>query len=437
MIASGNHPEKTLRVVWEIGERSVGHPISTCSSTVFDENMDETPNENMNEDNEPNEDDAPSEDVESTFFTIDDGDPQDTVVDDDAATPSSAMPPPSPPVGEDRLVRDPYATFGGVLSGIAHRYGWDVAIIRLAFIALVLLSGGCAIPMYFFAWLVIPRARMWPPYVRSTRLGGGSGFSMRDVGIGLVGLAALITIGAAAGDAAAVVVPLALVGAGVWLLTQNPRVVPEPVPTVAGATGSVASNPAQGSFVAETAVGSVPPVVQQPVGPQTKRRRARKLVVVPLVAVLILITAGIPLLILGVVFDGEIDIEVGDRTYVIEDVIPDSIDHDAGELVVDLRRFDFSELSGDPEELEVTLDAGKIEVILPEDARVQVDAVADFGEVIVFGDVAEFGSLRTVAVDDDPQLILDLDVDFGEIEVIRDDGRIISLDTIIEDTGLR
>lgn len=81
--------------------------------------------------------------------------------------PAATIPPPYVPDTEaDRLVRDPNATLGGVASGIAHRYGFEVALTRLAFILMILFSGGTAILGYLLAWIVIPRATYWPPIAR-------------------------------------------------------------------------------------------------------------------------------------------------------------------------------------------------------------------------------------------------------------------------------
>lgn len=61
------------------------------------------------------------------------------------------------------LVRDPRASFGGVASGVAHRYGWDVALTRLAFVVLALATSGLGLIVYLLAWMIIPRAAFWPP----------------------------------------------------------------------------------------------------------------------------------------------------------------------------------------------------------------------------------------------------------------------------------
>jgi phage shock protein C len=45
---------------------------------------------------------------------------------------------------------------GGVCGGIAARYGWDATIIRVLFVASVLLPGPQVL-LYLVLWLVIPR----------------------------------------------------------------------------------------------------------------------------------------------------------------------------------------------------------------------------------------------------------------------------------------
>lgn len=444
----------------------MGYPISTSRPAVFDENMDETPNNDMTENNNnddfeytENSDDtenladterldsqnadpafrAEADDTSTSSFTISDADTeQDKTLQDElndetepdvgAVPPTSPVPPafvPTAPNSEDRLVRDPNVTFGGVLSGIAHRYGWDVALTRLAFIVVLLISGGFAIPLYFIAWLVIPRATLWPPRLVRNRLSRGSGgLSARDLGIGLLGIAVIIALGVGSGEAAAIVVPLALIGAGVWLLTQNPRVAVDPVPAgaaVAGAEPTFA--PAFSGSGSGAPTPPQQPIAQQPVVPSSRGRRAVKFGIFGFLALLLLAVIAIPLGVIAIVFNGDFDVDFGERVIVLEDEIPALIEHDAGELIIDLRSFDFSEVS-EPEMLEVQLDAGSIEVILPDDVRVDVDAFADFGELNVFGETTEFGE-RIFIVEDDPRLILDVDVDFGEATIVRDDGRVL------------
>jgi phage shock protein C len=47
---------------------------------------------------------------------------------------------------------------GGVCGGLAESLDVDVTLLRLAFVALTLLSGGIGIPLYIAAWIVVPEA---------------------------------------------------------------------------------------------------------------------------------------------------------------------------------------------------------------------------------------------------------------------------------------
>jgi phage shock protein C len=50
--------------------------------------------------------------------------------------------------------------FGGVCSGLALHYGWDITMVRLLWV-LCVVFGGTGIFAYMIAWIVIPEA----PYV--------------------------------------------------------------------------------------------------------------------------------------------------------------------------------------------------------------------------------------------------------------------------------
>ena len=369
----------------------------------------------------------------AALYDIDgDGD----IDDEDARLASGSMPPPPPGAAttqtlaqEDRLTRDPFATFGGVLSGIAHRYGWDVAITRLAFVVLMFGSGGAAIPVYLLAWLIVPRAHYWPPVKRSiARLHG------RDLGIAMLFFAAFLFLVLDGGRAASILVPLGLVGGGIWLLSQNPR--DEQAPAFAGAaaaTPPLHAPPPQDAVAygqyqqqAPYAVPQAPSVAPQPV-PQ--RRRRRGLIVGGLVAVLL-----VPIIVVGGFFalfsSGSFDVDFAEGSAVVErqfssvSEIPDTIDLSSDgdlDLLVDLRSVDFSEATAaDPVELEVRVETGRITVLVPEDVRAEVVAGTDFiGDVDAFG-LDDRGLSPDVFVDaEDPQLILDLRVGLGAVEVIR------------------
>lgn len=59
-----------------------------------------------------------------------------------------------------RLYRDPdNKILGGVASGIAAYFDWDVTAVRLVFILLAFFGFGTSILIYIIAWLIIPEAR--------------------------------------------------------------------------------------------------------------------------------------------------------------------------------------------------------------------------------------------------------------------------------------
>ena len=419
------------------------NPIFTEHRVVFDETMDtnNTPddmNEPQDTSGEPGLSDEPThddfavegealleeaerlDDAPETDDAVEepadiDGQFQDEPIEAGISGGGSSPPPPfhQPPV-EDRLVRDPHATFGGVLSGIAHRYGWDVSLTRLGFIILVVTT---LLPfvIYFVAWLVIPRATMWPPVGPGGCPPRESRLSSRDLGIGLLGLAALVAIGLGAGDAAAIIVPIALIAAGVWLLTQSPREQLATVGTAGPSAEPVYGIPLGGPTVAPP-VTPVPPVAQSPVEPPKRGRRVLKFGLIGLFLVFLILLALIPLLILGGVLEGDINLDNTSRRVTIEDEVPSQITQDVGDLVVDFESFEFSE---DVEVLEVDLDVGGVDIVIPDDVRVQVDAIAGAGAMRILGQEADGFDATVVIEEDDPQLILEIRVDLGDIDVVR------------------
>lgn len=348
-----------------------------------------------------------------------------------AASAATAGPPPPQYTPPTRLTRDPFARFGGVLSGIAHRYGWDVSLARLAFVVLLIVSGGTAIVAYLLAWLIIPRATQWPP----PRVAGSrSRLSGRDLGIGLVALGALVVLGIGSGEAAAVLVPLALVGGGIWLLVQNPReeivagepFAPQPhlaytdaAPAVSVTPNSAA--PTQGAFTAP-AFTPQPAVAPQPVPKRSRLRRVGLFGFFGFLALLLLAIVAIPLIFIAVITDGDFDLD--DQEYVYRPAtiaeIPATITEDVGEIRLDLRNVDFENVDVDsPVQIDIDLDLGRIEVLLPEDVRVLVDAESDLGDVTVLGSKDDGINPSRTLSQENYKLDLDLDLNVGEIVVAR------------------
>ncbi len=416
----------------------MGHPMVSKRFADFDEIMDENTNNDMPESHNPSDDfevdDAAAadgvHDAEPVSASVADEPPMSDAPFADAdhtqefpSAQTATPPPPHNAVIEDRLVRDPNATFGGVLSGVANRYGWDVALTRLGFIIIGFMTGGTALAGYLFAWLIIPRAAAWPP-VRSTgRFARAGGLSNRDLGFGLLGLAALIAIGIGSGRAAAIIVPLALIAAGVWMLTQSPRPVEAVIPANSdGTAGPVYGAPLGGLGASEPAAPFVaPPVAQQVVEPRSRTRRVAKIGLFGALGLALLALIAVLLIAFAVIFDGEFDFDTTSRRVTPQDEIPAVISQDVGELIVDLREIDFPEDPVTAESLRVSLDAGEITVLLPEDIRVQIEASVDAGDIDVLGQSDDGINAEVLVDESDPHVILEVDLDVGEIEIIRDD----------------
>lgn len=141
--------------------------------------------------------------------------------DSSRAEPPEALPPPVPPRGTAapprRLYRDPGGPIGGVASGMAAYFEIDPVIVRLLWI--VALLTGVGFFAYLVSWLVIPKAKVWPPqgYAQSVTRDGRS--TAMVSGLVIVALAALIGNGVdGMGD---LLLPAALIGFGLYLLNER------------------------------------------------------------------------------------------------------------------------------------------------------------------------------------------------------------------------
>jgi phage shock protein PspC (stress-responsive transcriptional regulator) len=339
----------------------------------------------------------------------------------------ATMPPPYAPVGEaDRLVRDPNATLGGVASGIAHRYGFEVALTRLAFVLVLLFSGGTALLGYLLAWIVIPRATYWPPAPRQR----SGRFSTRELGIGLVGLGALVGLAIGGGAAGSVLVPLALVGGGVWLLMQEPRLVPAAVPMAAASVGGGVMTPPPPPAYTTAPGASVPPASGAPVPPPAPvppRSRGRRVVKIGLIGgflLALLAIIAIPIIIIVAIANSDFEVTT-DRQVVSTpftvDEIPSLINEEDAEIILDLRQLDIADFEGQdtPLDVRIDLDFGVVDVIVPDGIRVDVDAEALAGDVDVFDSSSDGLFNERIVRVDDPHLDLVIDVKAGEVDVRR------------------
>ena len=142
-----------------------------------------------------------------------------------AETGASPAPRSQPPELRERsLRRDPVAGIvGGVLAGAAARLGWDVRLVRVLFLAGVVVTGGLLLAAYAVGWLLIPAAqsggRAAPAPIPGRRRGWQLG-----LGVGLLttsGLLVFRELGLWWSDA--VVWPLVLAVAGATLLWAQSR----------------------------------------------------------------------------------------------------------------------------------------------------------------------------------------------------------------------
>jgi phage shock protein PspC (stress-responsive transcriptional regulator) len=308
-----------------------------------------------------------------------------------------------------RLVRDPYTRLGGVASGIAHHYGIDVSIVRILFV-LAVFASGTGLLAYLLAWLIIPRAEYWPPQGPARSIRSLSG---RDLGLVLAlgGVAFAIAIGGGAGG---ILIPLVLVGGGVWLLVQ-----PSPGPEAASAEGYRATGypPPPDAYAAAPAGAAVPP--------RSGRRRIVLMTVFGLaIGLLVLLPLGIAGTVAVLIATDTIDFDepptITFRPTSV-DALPAAIDEDSGRIVIDLTALDTAELADQSERpvIDADVDFGEITVIVPDDLDVTVDADVSLGDVHVFGEHEDGFRPNITRADPDADLDLVLDVGLGEIRVER------------------
>ena len=101
---------------------------------------------------------------------------------------------------------------GGVAAGIARTYGWDVTLVRLAFVVAALV--GVGVPAYVVAWVVIPPDPDDGAEVEPRERGALVGLVL--LGIGVLWLGGRIF--PSGGDVVRLAWPLALVAGGIAVL---------------------------------------------------------------------------------------------------------------------------------------------------------------------------------------------------------------------------
>ena len=139
--------------------------------------------------------------------------------------PRAPPPQPNPFMSAKRIYRDPSGPVAGVAGGFAAYFGVDPVLSRLMWIAAMF--SGVGFPAYIVCWLVIPKAKSWPPpgYDRPGVQGppgvwiGGPGQSPVISGLIIVALA--VFIGSGMNGIGRFLLPAMLIGFGVYLLNQR------------------------------------------------------------------------------------------------------------------------------------------------------------------------------------------------------------------------
>lgn len=386
---------------------------------------------------------------------------------------------------------------GGVCAGIAHYFGIDPGIVRIAAVVLALSGPGAV--AYVIAWIFVPAAR--PEEAAGVVVPERGRVGTQAVGIVLVALALSFLWGDWWSPARRWLFPFVLIAVGLWLVLHPTRSGSEASGAPAdgdtspgtgedrgghGTSGWTTPGAAQGLSHAPSAAaapaeagdgGAVPPVPPTtpvpptppvPSGPtpeeRAARRRGRLLASVTIGALLVwggiaalagvaietglavslaIVGVGVvvgavvggaklliaPAVLLGVALLGVslIDVPlrgaVGERTWV-----PSSVEDIDGPYRMAMGEgvLDLTELQAEPGEvihIEMSVALGALEVRIPAEAGLTIDADVQGGETIILGrkdNGYRVDVNRTIApaTEDAPIFDLDIEAGFGKVEVI-------------------
>lgn len=347
---------------------------------------------------------------------------------------------------------------------MAGYFGVDPVLVRLLW--LVALFSGIGFFAYLLFWLIVPKARAWPPpgYPSGDAAQGGLGLSNSMIsGLLIVALAAVL--GAQGEGLIDMLLPVTLIGFGVFLLNQRSLARGDASDAAhAGAAAGLEPSVESASTEAERASpaedGPVTRIVLSVLalgvgiawalsstGVLTLSvataaaigllivgaglvvslwlGRARGLVPLGIVLGSVMLIASAvegKQGVLDVIDDGGTGRGVGERIYTPSSraELAENYAVDVGELTLDLSKLD---LEGATERVHVGVGIGKALVIVPADVSVEVQAEVGVGSTQVF-DVASEGLVRAVSKSEPGSspgtLVLDLDVGVGEGTVRRD-----------------
>lgn len=288
--------------------------------------------------------------------------------------PSEAVPTPAPAVQRPALTRSRHdRVFTGLAGGLAIHFGIDPVLVRLALVLLTIFSSGVGLVLYVIGSVIVPLepATAGEPTVPGDRSDLGS--------------------------AAAMVFGILLVGAGVVALLST--------------VGDVDVDWVATACVGLIAVGAALVV--------TAGRFAKG----PLTALGILLAVALtPLTALHITTNGE---AFGDRTVrpASASELEERYEHAFGSMTIDLRR---TQLPDGVTTVRTNTSFGSLQIFVPREVGVQIEADASFGSVQAFGNDANAGpvriqrTFRTDGYDSaTKQLNIEVQSAFGSVEVVR------------------
>jgi phage shock protein PspC (stress-responsive transcriptional regulator) len=359
-----------------------------------------------------------------------------------------------------RLVRTPDGKIAGVAAGLGHYIGVDPTIVRIAFVLLAF-AGGIGILLYLVCWLVMPKGEV-------SERGDARGVDPWTI----AALAALVLgVGLLFGwhgfdDSFQIVLGLALVGGGIWLLVRDrppdgpgPAVGPPSPPgppegAVPGVPGIEGPAEAHGK---EGAAPAAPSSRRRPItaGVLSLLSIGAALVIagslsgwfdasasIVLAAALVVVGAGLVLasvvgrapwlFVVGIVLTCALltaaaveplfEDGLGEETFAPATLsaLESKYEHGIGDLTVDLRNVP---LDGKTRRVEVELGMGSLTVIVPRNQSLVVDAHVDAGKISLPDGRTADGwdeSLRYAnRTAGQGTLVIDLEMGFGDAQVTR------------------
>ena len=369
----------------------------------------------------------------------------------------------TPRVLPRRLYRDPKGPIGGVASGMAGYFGVDPVLVRLLW--LVAFFSGIGFFAYAVFWVIVPKAPAWPPasYPSGLDVSDSGGGNAMVSGLLIVALAAILS--AHWDGLADMVLPVTLVGFGIFLLNQrsqrravgpvnldtdspserssgtesSARSTPEATGKVTGAVFSIiallsgvawmlhSSHVLTVSITAAAATALV--VVGAGLVASLWFGRARGLIPFGMgLGVLLLIASAVESARAGAVhfdFDDSSDVsktQIGPHRFTPVSVaeLQDEYELGVGELVLDLSALD---LADSTEHVRVEVGVGTAIVIVPADVSLEIRGEVGVGKATALDQVSEGLGREIEKVEKGPgagTLIVDFEVGIGEGTVRRE-----------------